>query len=151
MAERGRTPVFVDTGAFYARFDESAIRHDRAAAVFEGIGTGALPYRPVYTSSYILDELATLVLSRRGHAAAVAALEQVRDSTITVLHPDETDFEAAVEQFIRYDDHDISFTDHMSAVLASGVDVDHVVTFDADHFRTLGMTVVPADTGLVDG
>jgi len=84
------------------------------------------------------------------HSTAAAALEGVLSSTTTVLHPDETDFEATVEQFTRYDVHDISFTDNMGAVLASCVDVDHVVTFDADTFRILGMTAVPADTGLVN-
>lgn len=147
MSEAGATPLFVDTGAFYARFDASTSRHDRADAVFGGIGTGEYPYRPVYTSTYVLDELATLVLSHRNHAAAVAALDRVRDSSVVIVHPDEADFRATSEQFTRYDDHDISFTDHMSSVLATDLDVEHAFTFDTDHFRTLGFTVVPDDTG----
>lgn len=147
MSESAATPLFVDTGAFYARFDGSAARHERADAMFEGIGTGDYPYRPVYTSSYVLDELATLVLSHRTHADAVAALNRVLDSSVVVLHPDETDFRRAREQFTRYDEQDISFTDQMSGVLASERDIEHVFTFDSDHFRTLGFTVVPDDTG----
>lgn len=147
MSESGATPLFVDTGAFYARFDASASRHDRADAVFEAIGTGEYPYHPVYTSTYVLDELVTLVLSHRDHAAAVAALDRVRNSAVVIVHPDEAGFRATSEQFTRYDDQDISFTDHMSGVLAADLDVEHVFTFDADHFRTLGFTVVPDDTG----
>ena len=147
MSVRQATPLFVDTGAFYAHFDERATRHEQARTVFESIGSGDLPYRPIYTSTYVLDELATLILSHGKHAAAVAALDRVLESATTVVHPDVADFDAAVAEFRRYDDQDISFTDHVSAVLAEDREIEHVFTFDVDHFRTLGFTVVPADTG----
>jgi len=143
----GATPIFIDTGAFYARFVETARRHDRATAVFQAIGAGEIPYRPLYTSTYVLDELATLVLSHRDHAPAVAAIDRVRESPTAVVHPDEADFDATYEQFTGYDDHEISFTDHMSGVLAAERDIEHVFTFDPDHFRALGFTAVPDDTG----
>ncbi len=141
----GKEPLFVDTGAFYARFDEGSSRHERADAVFEDIGKGKLLHRPLYTSSYVLDELATLILSHRNHGAAAEALDRVLDSPVTVIHPDRTDFDSAREQFLRYDDQEISFTDHMSGVLAEERGVEHIFTFDSD-FRTLGFTVVPDDT-----
>lgn len=147
MSPQAATPLFIDTGAFYAQFDENAPRHARANPIFEGIGAGSLPYRPLYTSTYILDELATLILSHREHTMAVRALKRVVQSPVTVIHPDERDFNATCEQFERYDDQHVSFTDHMSGVLASGRDIDHIFTFDTDHFRTLGFTVVPDDTG----
>lgn len=50
-------------------------------------------------------------------------------------------------QFARYDDQQISFVDHASAVLAHEYDVEYVFTFDSDDIRTLGLTVVPDDTG----
>lgn len=146
MTEASATPLFVDTGAFYARFDASAPRHDRADAVFESIGAGDVPYRPVYTSTYVLDELATLVLSHRDHDTALTALDRILDSSTVVLHPDETDFRATYDQFCRYDDHDISFTDHMTAVLSADRGIDRVFSFDTD-FRALDLTVVPDDTG----
>lgn len=142
----GATPLFIDTGAFYARFVETAQRHDRATAVFEAIGAGEAVYRPLYTSTYVLDELATLILSHRHHESATAALDRVRQSPTTVVHPDKADFDRTCEQFAQYDDHDISFTDHMTGVLAGERDIKHVFTFDPDHFRTLGFTAVPADT-----
>ena len=143
----GATPLFIDTGAFYARFVGTAQRHDRATAIFEAIGEGEIAYRPLYTSTYVLDELATLILSHRDHDGAAAALERVRESPTTVIQPDRGDFDRTCDQFARYDDHEISFTDHMSAVLATERDIEHVFTFDPDHFRTLGFTAVPDDTG----
>lgn len=145
--DAGATPLFIDTGAFYARFVETAQRHDRATAVFEAIGEGAAVYRPLYTSTYVLDELATLILSHRDHDGATVALERIRQSPTMVVYPDMADFDRTCEQFARYDDHGISFTDHMSGVLADERDVEHVFTFDPDHFRTLGLTAVPDDTG----
>lgn len=65
---KGTKPLFVDTGAFYARFDEGSSRHDRTETIFEGIGRGDVLYRPLYSSSYVLDELATLI-PVRGTAA----------------------------------------------------------------------------------
>jgi predicted nucleic acid-binding protein len=145
--EPGATPLFIDTGPFYVRFVETASRHDRAKAVFGAIGRGDVPYRPLYTSTYVLDELATLVLSHEAHAAAVAALERVRESPTTIVHPTEADFYGVNAQFAQYENPDISFTDHMSGFLAAERDIDHVFTFDPDHFRTLGFTAVPDDTG----
>lgn len=148
MSGPGATPLFVDTGPYYARFVENAPRHARASAVFEGIAEGALAYRPLYTSTYVLDELATLVLRRKSHAKAVDTLDRIRSSTaFTVIHPDAEEFATACDQFAQYDDQQISFTDHVSGALADDRDVAHVFTFDPDDFRTLGFVVVPDDTG----
>lgn len=143
MSGRESVPLFVDTGAFYARFDACDEHHGAADAVFAAIADGDLAYRPVYTSTWVLDELATLVLSRQDHATAVRAIERVVDSSTRVVHPQEDDFEAARGEFERYDDRAISFTDHMSGVLAADRDVDHVFTIDVDDFGTLGFTPIP--------
>lgn len=147
MSGHAARPLFIDTGAFYAFFDENAHRHERAAPIFEAIRTGEVPYRPMYTSTYVLDELATLILSHRTHAAALEALNRVLQSAVAIVHPDERDFNTTYGQFEQYDDHMISFTDHMSGVLAANREIDHIFTFDTNHFRTLGFTVVPEDTG----
>lgn len=140
-------PLFVDTGAFFAWFKPDDDHHNRATAVFEGIQSGDLPYRPVLTSRYVLSELVTLTLYHVGHSEAVTAFDTIRDSeTVNVLPADEAVFRAAREQFGQYDDHEISFVDHVSGVLAREYDAERVFAFDSD-FRTLGFTVVPEDTG----
>jgi len=60
MNGTGTTPVFVDTGAFYARIDADDERHDEATRLFTSIRTGDVAYRPVYTSQAVLSELTTL-------------------------------------------------------------------------------------------
>lgn len=144
----GATPLFVDTGAFYARLDDADDHHQRAVAVFDGIQSGALPYRPLYTTSYVLTELVTLGLVRADHATTADALERIRASELVrVIHPDAETFTSVVEAFYQYDDQQISLVDHATGVLAGAYDVDHVFTFDPDDFRTLGLTAVPDDTG----
>lgn len=144
MAE-GATPLFIDTGAFFAWAYERAERHDRAREVFDAIGAGDLLYRPLYTSRSVLSELATLLLRKVGHADAVETLDTIRESkSFNILPVDKPAFTAACEEFAQYDDQQISFVDHTSSVLAGSRDVEHIFAFDTD-FRTLGFSLVPAD------
>lgn len=50
-------PLFVDTAAFFARFNERATEHERARMIFRGIHSGELQYAPLFTSRYVLAEL----------------------------------------------------------------------------------------------
>lgn len=141
------TPLFVDTGPLYARFDADDSLHDRSIEFFERIRTGDLLYRPVYTSRYVLAETTRLLVQRVSHEAARTALSAVRNSNLfTVLAVDEDHFEAACEQFAEYDDQTITLVDHLSSTLAGAHDAAHVFTFDSDDFRTLGHTTVPDKT-----
>lgn len=141
-------PLFIDTAAFFARFNERAAEHDRARAVFEGIRSGELQYDPLFTSRYVLSELATLMLRKVGHRGAVNALDTIRKAdSFNVLPVGGSAFDRTCEQFAQYDDQQISFVDHSSAILADNRGIEHVFTFDRSDFRTLGFTVVPDDTG----
>jgi len=146
----GATPLFVDTGAFYARYDENASRHERATAVFDAIAAGAVPFRPLFTTTHVLTELGTLLMRKRGHDVAVRGLDRIRDSSaFTVIQPTMDEFDRACQQFERYDDQQITLVDHFTAVLADERGVEHVFAFDSD-FRTLGLTCVPDDIRLPD-
>lgn len=149
MTARSATPLFIDTGAFIAWYDDDDEHHERAQAVFQAIRAGDLPYRPLYTSRYVLSELATRLqrAPNVGHAGAVDALTTIRESnTFNVESIGDATFVDACNEFARYDDHRISFVDQTSAVLAREHDIECVFAFDSD-FRTLGFTVVPEDTG----
>lgn len=148
MSSPGATALFVDTSAFYARLDERDQNHARARAVFDAIETGDLVYRPLYTTGYVLGELVALTLVRADRALAADVLDRIRTSPgVEIIHPDASAFATACDEFHRYDDQDVSLVDHLTGVLAGDFGVDRVFTFDADHFRTLGFTVVPGDTG----
>lgn len=139
--------MFVDTGALYARFDTDDQHHEDAVYVFENIADGNLVYRPLSVSTFVLSELATLVLHNSGPEQVPAVLNSVYESSLfTVVHPDESALEAARKATDRYDDQEITLDDHSTGVLAQERNVEHVFGFDSD-FRTLGFTLVPADTG----
>jgi predicted nucleic acid-binding protein len=147
-AGAGATPIFVDTGAFYARADADDSHHEDAIRLFDGIRSGDLPYRPIYTSQAVLSEFATLALYKLGHDTATRALTAIRQSdSINVLPVGEPAFETAAAQFADYDDQQISFVDLTTSVLADERGVEHVFAFDTD-FRTLGFSLVPADLNL---
>lgn len=138
-------PLFVDTSALYAHLDEDDENHERARAVFDGIGTGDLVYRPLFVTGHVLSELVTLAMHHLRPSAAIDALSRLRGSSLfTVVHPDARTFEVANEQLERYDDQRITLVDHLTAVLADVRDVGQVFTFD-DDFHTLGFTLVPDD------
>ncbi len=143
-------PLFIDTAAFFARFNERAAEHERATAVFDGIRSGDLRFDPLFTSRYVLSELATLMLRKVSHRAAVNALETIRKaSSFNVLSVGGNAFDRSCEQFAEYDDQQISFVDHSSAVLAADCGIEHVFTFDRRDFHTLDFTVVPDDISSV--
>ena len=145
MKVPGATPLFVDTGAFYARADANDRHHTVATNVFDGIRSGEVVHRPVYTSQAVLSEFSTLALYKLGHGVALRSLTSiVTSSSINVIPVRASTFEAATDQFRIYDDQEISFVDHTSSVLAAERGVDHIFSFDSD-FRTLGFTTVPED------
>jgi uncharacterized protein len=99
----------------------------------------------LFTSRYVLSELVTLTSRKDNHKAAVDVLQTIRRSENFNIFPvGEGVFAAAYDEFERYDDQQISFVDHTSAVLAREYDIDHIFAFDRD-FATLGLTRVPAD------
>lgn len=147
MSQPTPAPLFIDTGGFYAAYVEDDSNHARADAVFEAIQAGE-QYGPVFTSRYVLAELATLILYRKNHPRAVSTLEEIRASeTVNILSVTEATFDAAHDWFVQYEDQEIAFFDHLGGALAREYDIEHVFTFDPDDFHTLGFTVVPDDTG----
>lgn len=144
--ERGPpVPLFVDTNALFAYFYRPSSQHDEVRTVIRAIGAGDLPYNPLLTNQYVLDEVVTLLLSRADTRAAHEALGSILDEpTFEVLGVEPQLVERAVGRFRRYDDQTISLTDHMIAVQADERLVDHLFTYDGD-FRTVGVTVVPRD------
>lgn len=136
-------PLFLDTGALYARFDAADERHASAQRLFERIRSGERRFRPLYTSRFVIGELATLLERKTTHSDAGRAVNAIRKSeTILILDLTDEGFERTCESFAKYDDQSISFVDHTTAVLAAEYEIEHVFAFDSD-FETLGLTTVP--------
>ncbi|EMA51978.1 type II toxin-antitoxin system VapC family toxin [Halococcus salifodinae] len=146
-ADMRADPLFIDTGAFFAYYNDRDEHHETARAFFHAIRTGDLAYSPLYTTRFVLTELATLLLYKVDHATATRALGDILTAgSFNVVRADPAVFAQGRDEFERYDDHEITLVDHLTGVLADERGVEHIFAFDSD-FRTLGFTVVPEDTG----
>lgn len=142
-AEQGPTALFLDTSGLFAYFHPDADKHEVASAFMQAVVRGEIPYRPLFSSTYVVDELVTLLQSRGRHEWAVDAFEMLTESeNVTLLGETSTAFEQAGRRLQDYDDHEVSFTDHLCSVQMRDEHVEHVFTYDGD-YETLGLTVVP--------
>ncbi|HKZ48663.1 MAG TPA: PIN domain-containing protein [Thermoplasmata archaeon] len=133
----------MDTGPLVARVYAADAQHDESLEVFRGISERRLPYRLLYTSSYVVDEVLTRLLYEAGHAAAVEGLALLRGSTLLrIIHVTEEDERAADQAFRKYRDQRISYTDCTSKVVMERLGVETAFSFDSD-FETMGFARIP--------
>lgn len=128
--------VFVDTGVFFAQHDEAVSRHDAATETMRAVFAGEFG-RP-YTSDYVVDETVTLTRRRTGRFDAAWTVAQrilgrgEYPAGIEVLQVTNDLFEASLETYRRYEDHEFSFTDASTVALVDRYEIDAVVSFDDD-------------------
>ncbi len=132
------TPIFVDTGAWFARFVPSDRDHAAARAWFER------NTQPLITTDYIVDELLTVFKVRGEYQRAL-------EIGPTLFHGDvcrlewvtQADVETAWRVFSTYRDKEWSYTDCVSRAVMERLGITTAVAFD-EHFRQFGtVTVVP--------
>lgn len=134
--------LFIDTGPFVARTYRLDPHHRAAVEVFRRISVRDLPYRQLYTSSYVVDEVLTRLLYEVGHPAALQALKFLRGSTVLrIVHVTEDDERDADALFAKYGDHRISYTDCTSRVVMGRLGIETAFSFDRD-FDILGVSRV---------
>lgn len=132
--------MFVDTGAFLARYMSRDQHHVPAAALWKRL---AAARTRCYTSNYVLDEAITLLGRRAGYGfAAERARNLYASSYLTILRPEESDEHHALDLFEKYADQKVSFTDCVSFVLMKRASLKRVFSFDA-HFERAGFRCVP--------
>jgi len=120
--------VLVDTGVFYAHHDRDAERHDDAVAAMDALLDGE--FGRAYTSDYVYDETVTLTRMRTG---SFEAAQTISDRLLSagsfpdmfeILHVGRDDFDATVDVWQQYHDHDLSFTDANTVALCERYDID---------------------------
>jgi len=132
--------IFIDTGAFLARYIARDQHHRRAEQGWSRLR--ARGWR-CHTSNFVLDETFTLLGRRSSYAFAAARARGLMTSAVlTILRPTRDDELQAVERFERLADQRVSFTDCVSFVLMSKHRIRRAFTFDR-HFRHAGFDVWP--------
>lgn len=132
--------IFIDTGAFLARYIERDQYHDAATEHWRTLQNDR---RQCFTSNFVLDETITLLARRSTYEFAAERARNLFESTsLSILRPDENDELAAVELFQKYADQSVSFTDCVSFVLMERQDIKCAFSFDR-HFTISGFDIEP--------
>ena len=132
------TPIFVDTGAWFARFVPSDPDHPSARDWFER------NTHPLLTTDHIVDELLTVLKVRGEFQRALEAGPPLLNGDICYFEwVSGTDIAAAWRVFSIYRDKDWSFTDCVNRVVMERLGITTAAAFD-EHFRQFGtVAVVP--------
>ena len=135
----GAADVFVDSGGFLALWDAGDEHHLPALALQNQL---TRKRRRFLTTDYIVDETATLLLSRHSHRAAVDFLDSIsRTDALRLEWVDQDRFEAAVAWFQRHADKMWSFTDCVSFVVMRELNVREAFTTD-HHYTQAGFNAL---------
>ncbi|MGO9599935.1 MAG: type II toxin-antitoxin system VapC family toxin [Isosphaeraceae bacterium] len=132
------TPIFVDTGAWFARLVPSDGDYPAAREWFEQ------NTYPLITTDYVLDELLTVLKVRGEYQRALEVGPSLFNGDVCDLEwVTQADVRNAWQIFSTYRDKGWSFTDCVSRVVMERLHITTAVAFD-EHFHQFGtVTVVP--------
>jgi predicted nucleic acid-binding protein len=132
--------IYIDTGAFLARYLLKDQHHRRAVAIWEKLGSNR---ENCVTSNFVLDETFTLLGRRAEYGFAVQRAKNIYASqALTICRPDREDEIRALQFFSKYADQQVSFTDCISFVLMKRRKINRVFSFDR-HFELAGFHLIP--------
>ena len=131
--------VFVDTGAWIARYIQADAFHPRAIEMWKRIEG-----RTLFTSNHVIDEMLTLLGRRAGYSFAAKRAETIYSSqALTILRTGQADEMEAVRLFRKFADQQVSFTDCLSFALMRNHRIKVAFSFD-EHFRAAGFEMIGA-------
>ncbi len=133
--------VFIDTGAFVARYVARDQHHRRALKAWKELSKRN--WR-CFTSNFVLDETFTLLARRSTYRFAVERARAVMMSeTLSILRPSFEDELEALGLFEKFADQEVSFTDCISFVLMRGGRIKRAFAFDR-RFGQAGFDLWPS-------
>ncbi len=131
--------VFVDTGAWIALTDKTDDYHKAALKIHAYLEENNAW---LITSDYIIDETITWLRYKAGHKAAVKFWSRVNNSRVTEIIDVDTEIKnSAWKTFLKYTDHELSFTDCTSFAIMKKHKLPKVFSYDS-HFKVLGFQVL---------
>jgi predicted nucleic acid-binding protein len=129
--------LFVDTGAFIARYDADDQYHTAAVAAWAELAPPASRWRLV-TSGGVLGETFTLLGRRAGFPFAATVARAVLDSpSFSIRWGDAETAGAALILFTKLADQSVSWVDCESFALMRSARISRAFTFDR-HFDDAG-------------
>jgi predicted nucleic acid-binding protein len=129
--------IFVDTGAWFARFVPDDPDHARVMEWF------AANDDVLVTSDYCIDETLTLLVARKRPKLAIAAGHVLFSEAVARLHcMTRQQLNRSWLHFQQHLDAGWSFTDCSSKVLIDDLEVKTAAALD-QHFHQFGINIVP--------
>jgi uncharacterized protein len=129
--------IFVDTGAWFARYVSADPNHQRVKACLDANA------EPLITTDYCVDETLTLFVARKRVGLAQEVCRALFDAGVTRLHFLTSDqVRRAAVLFQTRAAAGWSFTDCTSKVVIDELNIKTAVSLDA-HFRQFGILVAP--------
>lgn len=127
--------LFIDTGAFYAKYVARDAHHKTALRLWDRVRTERVP---CLTTNLVLAELVTLLVYRFGNAAALQAAREIHAShAITVVYVEESLTLQALDWLARFADQPFSMADTCSFAVMTREHMHTAFTFDR-HFQVAG-------------
>lgn len=132
--------IFIDTGAFLARYLPRDEHHRKATRSWK-----ALVRREwkCFTSNFVLDETLTSLARRSSYSfAAERGGTLYASKALQILRPTPDDEHEALLLFEKYADQEVSFTDCVSFALMKRQHIRRAFAFDR-HFKDAGFELWP--------
>lgn len=131
--------IFIDTGAFIARYIAEDQYHDRSIEIWQKI---KLNNEVWFTSNHVLDETFTLLARRVSHQFSAEKAHLIYNSKLfQIVRTTNEDELAGLALFEKYADQSFSFTDCLSFVLMKRLKIQRAFSFDR-HFSQAGFVLV---------
>ena len=129
--------IFVDSGAWFARFVSDDPKHNSVAEWF------AANTEPLVTTDYCVDETLTLLAARKRPVLASDVGREFFDETVSRLNFLTSDqIRRAYILFTQRAAAGWSFTDCTSKVFIDDLEIRTAVALD-QHFQQFGIAIVP--------
>jgi predicted nucleic acid-binding protein len=126
---------FIDTSFLYALEDASDLHHEEAWEAWQKLLKNP---QSLILTSYIFDEIVTLLQSKLGHAKASEVGNRLfHSSFVEMVQVTPEIFEKAWVYFSKHKDKGYSFTDCVSFTVMEELKIKNALTFDR-HFSQAG-------------
>lgn len=129
--------LFIDTGAFYAKYVPRDAHHSEALRLWERV---AATHTRCVTTNFVMAELITLLGYRFGARAGLQAAREIYGSHAIQILPLSLELEmAALDWLNRFAEHPFSMTDACSFACMTAEKITQAFSFD-HHFQIAGFT-----------
>lgn len=137
-----KNTVFIDTGAFYARYVKVDRFHEEATKLWQKVRE---KHYPIATTSYVLVELLNFLIRKVGLIAALKIAADIYHSVIIKIIPVSVEIEEeALNWLKRFSDQSFSMTDATSFAVMKKYKIQQAFTFDHD-FSVAGFSILNFD------